>query len=121
MKLVIDKELPRPCSMLALHAKGWWGDMDEQFMDNRQFPDTDEGQAQALIYARMYTRLTGVMGRDMETIEDMQEWLEHEKIVDENSVLEIPGNDQEMLPSVEEVRVLLYDKDGRTFKMKLGY
>lgn len=121
MKLVIVEELPRPCNMIALHASGCFGDGDESWSKSRQFPDTEEGREEALLYTRMYFRLTPEMVRDLETVEDMQEWLEEEKLVDDGTSLEIPCDESEYLPCVEEVRVLLYDKDGRTFKMKLGY
>jgi len=121
MNLVIDKEMPRPTSMIMVHAKGYFGDGDENLVISEQYLDTEEGRTEALALTRVLTRLTGQMGKDMETSQHMRDWCEANDVDPDMVDIPVDSCTCEMLPRIESVSVLLYDKDGRTFKMKLGY
>jgi hypothetical protein len=118
MKLVIDRELPRATEIIAVHVRGHWIDGHEDFSEQECFPDSKSGHESALAMVQMYTR----MQDHKETESELQDWLDENKITPDVSI-PVNSHDPEALPLpiVYSVQVLLYDKDGRTFKMKLGH
>lgn len=114
MNLTVKRELPRIKNKIIIMASGCFGDGDEPYGFQAHFDLTRDGDVEAARQTMwLFTWMFNSGEKDFETV---CQWAN-----DKGISVEVPCDENDDVPSIEEVKGVKYDSDGTAFELQMGY
>ena len=108
----IGKPEPKYTNLFVLTANGWYGDIDERFMDEFLFQNSPDGLHALQLQYRVLNRIYDDERPWIETIHDMIRWMSLVGINRDSVRIRVDSVSNEILPKIDALECEYYDENG---------